>query len=123
MARHCSQKRLSDPGLEVFLKTSSATGVHLYLPVEPRYAYEQLRTFAEIVARLVTADRPDLITQERIVAKRPAGRVLIDVQQNAPARAAAGGGLFGARVSQEQPSRRPFCPRSCAQSSGPKISP
>jgi bifunctional non-homologous end joining protein LigD len=80
------QKRLSDLGLKVFLKTSGATGFHLYLPVEPRYTYEQLRAFAEIVARLVTADRPDLITQERIVAKRPAGRVLIDVQQNAAGR-------------------------------------
>jgi len=72
--------------LNVFLKTSGATGMHLYLPVEPIYTYEQLRTFAEIVARVVSAEHPNLVTNERTVAKRPAGRVLIDVQQNAQGR-------------------------------------
>ncbi len=72
--------------LNVFVKTSGATGMHLYLPVEPIYSYEQLRTFAEIVARMVTAEHPGLVTNERSVAKRPAGRVLIDVQQNAQGR-------------------------------------
>ena len=39
--------------------------------------------FAEIVARLVATEKPNLVTQERTVAKRPAGRILIDVSQNA----------------------------------------
>jgi bifunctional non-homologous end joining protein LigD len=72
--------------LNVFVKTSGATGMHLYLPVEPVYTYEQLRTFAEIIARMVTAEHPNLVTNERSVAKRPAGRVLIDVHQNAHGR-------------------------------------
>jgi bifunctional non-homologous end joining protein LigD len=45
-----------------------------------------LRTFAEIVARMVTAEHPNLITNERSVARRPAGRILIDVHQNAHGR-------------------------------------
>ncbi len=69
--------------LQIFLKTSGATGIHLYIPVEHGYSYEQVRTFAEIVARIVTAELPNLVTSERIVARRPKGRVLIDVQQNA----------------------------------------
>jgi len=77
------REKLAALGVKVFLKTSGATGFHLYVPVEPRYSYEQLRIFAEIVARLVAAERPALITQERSVAKRPAGRILIDVSQNA----------------------------------------
>ena len=72
--------------LNVFLKTSGATGIHLYLPVEPVYTYEQLRTFAEIVARIVTAEHSSLVTNERTVAKRRAGTVLIDVHQNAEGR-------------------------------------
>jgi bifunctional non-homologous end joining protein LigD len=72
--------------LNVFLKTSGATGMHLYLPVEPVYTYEQLRTFAEIVARMVSAENAKLVTNERTVSKRPAGRVLIDVAQNAEGR-------------------------------------
>ena len=79
-------EKLEELKLNVFVKTSGATGIHLYLPVEPVYTYEQLRTFAEIVARVVTAEHPSLVTNERSVAKRPAGRVLIDVQQNAHGR-------------------------------------
>jgi bifunctional non-homologous end joining protein LigD len=79
-------EKLKELKLNVFLKTSGATGIHMYLPVEPVYTYEQLRTFAEIVARVVTTAHPNLVTSERSVAKRPAGRVLIDVHQNAEGR-------------------------------------
>jgi bifunctional non-homologous end joining protein LigD len=79
-------EKIHELRLSVFLKTSGATGMHLYLPVEPVYTYEQLRTFAEIVARMVSAEHPNLVTSERTVAKRPAGRVLIDVHQNAHGR-------------------------------------
>jgi bifunctional non-homologous end joining protein LigD len=79
-------EKLEGLKLNVFLKTSGATGIHLYLPVEPVYTYEQLRTFAEIVARMVSAENPKLVTNERTVSKRPAGRVLIDVAQNAEGR-------------------------------------
>jgi bifunctional non-homologous end joining protein LigD len=78
--------KLRELKLEVFLKTSGATGIHMYLPVEPVYTYAQLRTFAEIVARIVTTQNANLVTNERSVAKRPAGRVLIDVHQNAEGR-------------------------------------
>jgi len=76
-------RKLEDIGVAPFLKTSGATGFHLYIPVEPVYSYAQLRTFAEVVARMVSAEHPNLVTHERMVAKRPKGRVLIDVHQNA----------------------------------------
>src|SRR5437899_8100441 len=82
IARALHQK-LEELKLSCFLKTSGATGFHLYIPVEPIYTYEQLRTFAEIVARTVTTEHPNLVTNQRSVARRPAGRVLIDVSQNA----------------------------------------
>jgi bifunctional non-homologous end joining protein LigD len=77
------QQKLEGIGVTPFLKTSGATGFHLYIPVEPVYSYAQLRTFAEVVARMVSAEHPNLVTHERMVAKRPKGRVLIDVHQNA----------------------------------------
>src|SRR5579859_4388709 len=80
------QEKLEELGIVSFLKTSGATGFHIFIPVEPFYTYEQLRTFGEIIARTVTAQHPNLVTNERSVAKRPAGRVLIDVQQNAMGR-------------------------------------
>ncbi|MGO9275522.1 MAG: DNA ligase D [Terriglobia bacterium] len=75
--------KLTALGLTPYLKTSGATGFHLYIPVEPGYTYEHVRTFAEIVGRLVATEHPELVTQERMVEKRPPGRVLIDASQNA----------------------------------------
>jgi bifunctional non-homologous end joining protein LigD len=69
--------------LHCFLKTSGASGFHIFIPLEPRYTYEQTRTFAEVVGRMVGAENPKLITFERTVAKRPKGRILIDSLQNA----------------------------------------
>jgi len=76
-------EKLRSLGLNVFLKTSGATGMHLYLPLNRGYTYEQVRLFAEIVARLATARIPGLVTQERAVSRRAAGKVYIDVSQNA----------------------------------------
>ena len=79
-------EKLTRVGLKIFMKTSGATGFHLYLPVERVYSFEQLRMFGEIFAQLVTAEHPGLVTQERMVAKRRPGRVLIDVTQNSQGR-------------------------------------
>ena len=75
-------EKLTQLGLTVFMKTSGATGFHIYLPVEPVYTFEQLRMFGEIFTQLVSAEHPELVTHERVVAKRRPGRVLIDVTQN-----------------------------------------
>jgi bifunctional non-homologous end joining protein LigD len=101
-------KELEELRLVSFLKTSGATGIHIYIPVEPVYTYEQLRTFGEIIARTVSAEHPNLITSERIVAKRPSGRVLIDVQQNAHGRPLAA--AYSARAFPQAPVSAPLLP-------------
>lgn len=101
-----------------FLKTSGATGFHIYVPVEPVYTYEQLRTFAEIIARNVTAEHANLVTSERIVAKRPAGRVLIDVQQNAHGRPLAA--AYSVRAFPKAPVSTPVLPRELRASLRPE---
>jgi bifunctional non-homologous end joining protein LigD len=70
-------------GLRVFLKTSGASGLHMYLPLEREYLYEQVRTFAEIVARLIAAELTELVTLERMTGKRGSGLIYIDYSQNA----------------------------------------
>lgn len=101
-------EKLDELKLASFVKTSGATGMHIYVPVEPVYSYEQLRTFAEIVARTVTAEHPNLVTNERSVAKRPAGRVLIDVQQNAMGRPLAA--AYSVRAFPKAPVSTPILP-------------
>jgi bifunctional non-homologous end joining protein LigD len=102
-------KKLEELRLAHFVKTSGATGIHIFIPVEPVYTYEQLRTFGEIIARTVTAEHPNLVTSERIVAKRPAGRILIDVQQNAHGRPLAA--AYAVRAFPKAPVSAPILPR------------
>jgi bifunctional non-homologous end joining protein LigD len=102
-------EKLEELGIVSFLKTSGATGFHIFIPVEPLYTYEQLRTFGEIIARTVTAQHPNLVTNERSVAKRPAGRVLIDVQQNAMGRPLAA--AYSVRAFPKAPVSTPVLPR------------
>jgi bifunctional non-homologous end joining protein LigD len=112
------EEKLRELRVTSFLKTSGATGMHLFIPVEPVYTYEQLRTFAEIVARTVTAEHPNLVTNERSVAKRPAGRVLIDVQQNAHGRPLAA--AYSVRAFPGAPVSTPILPRELKASLKPE---
>jgi bifunctional non-homologous end joining protein LigD len=111
-------KSLEELRLVHFLKTSGATGFHIYVPVEPVYTYEQLRTFGEIVARGVTAKHPNLVTNERSVARRPPGRVLIDVQQNAHGRPLAA--AYSVRAFPKAPVSTPVLPRELRASLRPE---
>jgi bifunctional non-homologous end joining protein LigD len=69
--------------LSCFLKTSGASGFHIFVPLKPQYTYAQTRGFAELVGRIADSQLPGLITFERTVHKRPHGKVLMDALQNA----------------------------------------
>ena len=69
--------------MRCYMKTSGASGFHIFIPLEPKYTFEQTRTFAEVVGRLVASENSKLTTFERTVSKRPKGRILIDALQNA----------------------------------------
>jgi len=75
-------QRLEGIGLKFFLKTSGASGLHIFIPVEPLYTYEQARNFVQTIASLVAQDHPGMITFERSVRKRTRGSILIDAHQN-----------------------------------------
>jgi bifunctional non-homologous end joining protein LigD len=74
---------LQSTQMHYFLKTSGATGFHIFLPLQRQYTYEQTRTFAQIIGQLVAAELPQDTTVERSIQKRPQGRVLLDALQNA----------------------------------------
>jgi bifunctional non-homologous end joining protein LigD len=76
-------KRLIDRiGLKGYPKTTGGDGLHVYIPVEPIYSYEETRTFAELIARLVIAEKPAMFTTPRSVSKREKNRVYFDYLQN-----------------------------------------
>jgi bifunctional non-homologous end joining protein LigD len=74
-------KVLAAAGLKAYLKTSGATGFHIFVPLERVYDFKQAGTFTEIVMRLAAAKVPDKVTFERKVERRPRGRVLMDYSQ------------------------------------------
>jgi bifunctional non-homologous end joining protein LigD len=67
-------------GLVGFPKTSSAEGMHVLVPVERRYTYDDTRQFAEIVAGAIARTHRGLATTEWTKSKRRG--VLIDANQN-----------------------------------------
>jgi bifunctional non-homologous end joining protein LigD len=69
-------------GIEGFVKTSGASGMHIYVPMPPGTPYESGMLFCQIVATLVAAKHPRAATVERAVDRRPAGTVYIDYLQN-----------------------------------------
>jgi bifunctional non-homologous end joining protein LigD len=69
-------------GLAGYPKTTGGDGMHIYIPVEPIYTYEETRTFAELLARIAIAERPDMFTTPRSVQKRQRNRVYFDWLQN-----------------------------------------
>ena len=73
---------LDELGLRGYPKTTGGDGMHVYVPIQPSYTYEQSRQFAEVLARLVIERRPKLFTTPRSVAKREKGRVYFDYLQN-----------------------------------------
>jgi bifunctional non-homologous end joining protein LigD len=67
-------------GLVGFPKTSSAEGMHVLVPIERRYTYDDARQFAEIVAGAIARTHRGLATTEWTKSKRRG--VLIDSNQN-----------------------------------------
>jgi bifunctional non-homologous end joining protein LigD len=75
------RKKLDLVGLEGYPKTTGGDGMHIYVPLVPVYSYEQVRSFTEIIARVVAAERPDLFTTPRAVTRREQGKVYFDYLQ------------------------------------------
>jgi bifunctional non-homologous end joining protein LigD len=73
--------RLERLELESYPKTTGGDGLHIFIPLEPRYTYEQARQFAEALAVLGAAERPDLFTTPRAVVRREKGKVYFDWHQ------------------------------------------
>lgn len=64
-----------------FCKTSGATGLHIYIPLGAKYDYDQVKSFAEILATITQSRIPEVTTIERTVAKR-GNKIYVDFLQN-----------------------------------------
>ena len=67
--------------LPCFVKTSGSTGLHVLVPLGRQCTFEQARTLGGLLARVVSAELPEIATITRQVSKRD-GRVYLDYVQN-----------------------------------------
>ncbi len=72
---------LAEIGAKGSCKTSGARGLHIYVPLDPGYSYEQSTQFARLVNLAVHARLPRITSVERNPEKRH-GRVYLDYLQN-----------------------------------------
>ncbi len=101
-------ERLDALRLKVFIKTSGATGLHIFIPIQPRYSYEQVRQFVELVATWTARDYPRLVTTERSLSKRPQGSIYIDAHQNSRGQSLAA--VYSVRAFPHAPVSAPVSP-------------
>ena len=64
-------------------KTSGSNGLHIYVPLQRALESKDVTDIARGISQTLARARPDLVTAEFRIARRPAGRVLVDHNQNA----------------------------------------
>jgi len=77
------RESLDSLGMPNYAKTTGSKGVHVYVPIVRGPTQKQVWSFAKEFARQMEALKPELVTAEYKIAKRPSGRVLVDYNQNA----------------------------------------
>ncbi|RYZ96905.1 MAG: DNA ligase D, partial [Sphingobacteriaceae bacterium] len=83
------RKVLDAIGVPSFPKTSGSTGIHIYIPLDSKYSYDQSQMFARIIVKLVHQQIPGYTSLERMVSKRK-GKMYLDFLQNRPGATIAG---------------------------------
>jgi bifunctional non-homologous end joining protein LigD len=70
-------------GMQPVAKTTGSSGMHVYVAIARDPKQKEVWTFAKAFAQALERMYPEIITAEYRIAKRPAGRVLVDYNQNA----------------------------------------
>jgi bifunctional non-homologous end joining protein LigD len=86
-------------GMQPIAKTTGSRGIHVYVAIERGPTQKQVWTFAKRFAQDIAKLKPDLMTAEYRIAKRPVGRVLVDYNQNAWGRTLAS--IYSVRPKSE----------------------
>ena len=78
-----TKKVLDTLKIKGYCKTSGATGLHIYIPMEAKYSYDQCQLFGRFIANQVHQIVPTFTSIERLNVNRK-GKVYIDFLQNRP---------------------------------------
>jgi bifunctional non-homologous end joining protein LigD len=81
-AANVTRDVLKQADAECYCKTSGATGMHIYVPAQKKYTYDQLKDFAHLVCMLVQNQLPEFTSLERNLKKRGNKMIYLDHLQN-----------------------------------------
>jgi bifunctional non-homologous end joining protein LigD len=79
---------LDSAGAEACVKTSGSTGMHIYIPLQAQYSFEESRELSEVIVKIIHSELPKLTSLERTPAKRK-GKIYLDFLQNSETQTAA----------------------------------
>ncbi|MBV8150724.1 MAG: non-homologous end-joining DNA ligase [Candidatus Eremiobacteraeota bacterium] len=65
-------------GLRAYVKTTGGMGLHVIVPLAPKYDYDVAKGVSELLARHINAVLPDDTTLERTIKRRPENVVYLD---------------------------------------------
>jgi len=99
-AARLARDLLGELGIRANVKTSGSRGLHIYIPLLPRWDSYQVRSAAVAFARMLEKRHPDLITAQWWKEERGA-RVFVDYNQNAPHKTVFGAWCVRPRVGAQ----------------------
>ena len=82
-AAHELRGRLDAMGLKSVPKTTGGKGLHLVVPIERRYEWREVKTFAKSVGDLLSKEAPGRYLTKQSIAERR-GKIYIDYLRNDP---------------------------------------
>jgi bifunctional non-homologous end joining protein LigD len=100
------QAALRELGMDCLVKTTGASGLHVYVPLQRGPTQATVWRFAKQFAVALEARHRDLITTTFRVAERPANHVLLDYNQNAWGRTLAS--VYSVRPQPRAPVSMPL---------------
>ena len=65
-----------------YCKTSGSSGMHIYIPANAKYSFDQAKDFCHVLMQLVHKEMPDNTTLERSLQKRNKNKIYLDYLQN-----------------------------------------
>lgn len=74
---------LDDIGVRGYAKTSGSTGIHIYIPLNAKYTYDECQMFGKWIATQVHHELPSFTSIERMTRNRR-GKLYVDYLQNRP---------------------------------------
>jgi bifunctional non-homologous end joining protein LigD len=72
------RKILEDCALRAFPKTTGGDGLHIFIPLNGKYTYDDARMFAEVLSLTAAQQKPGLFTTGRAIASRKKNHVYFD---------------------------------------------